>query len=43
VLSRLPKAEVLAISQVKPKWLQAVADAYPSYSDTAPILQLLAV
>jgi hypothetical protein len=35
--------EVLAISQVKLKWLQAVADAYPSYSDTAPILQSLAV
>lgn len=42
-LSRLPTTEVLAISQVKSKWLQSVADAYPSYNDTTPILQSLVV
>lgn len=42
-LSRLPKAQVLALSVLKSTWLQIVAEAYAGHTDTTHILQSLVV
>jgi hypothetical protein len=41
-LSRLPHDQLCSVTIVQPTWLSEVADSYANYSDTAPILKLLA-